>query len=685
MEIIAIQGNFGNLSGKKIAFSGGLCHSVLPNGWGKSTLCAFLRVMLYGLNTAKRDTTAALSDKTHYLPQDGRPMYGRMTVRYGGREIVVSRSTGRGGLMQEFDAYYADTGEKCAFLNAKNCGEQLLGMGEDAFLSSAFIDGTELQRPSEELRERMLSMAQAGDTRGRAAEALRTLDRWRLDLDSGNGHGELPRIAARLEALGVQDAQLRGLENEIHAQEAQVALLEQEAAAARAVYDGAYRDYAGEMASEEGRLSVLIAESERMVGQLDAQTPREAVIRCAAEALYGYQGAVRLEREKREALPHGVSRYEDALQQLEQERRKDEIARNEAGKPHIRWWALLVALFFAISSAATILFHIEWGRFTAYASPALSALAVISVVLAFAGSVPKPQPSARDFDAEREKLLRARAEDEAAQSTAASVLRDAFDGLMAAAREIEPAVTSIEQAERAVLRAQENLQALRREESVLQELLLRQKKLLPRDREIGDAKQAADRARSTMEEARTRLEAGRQALSRLQGCAQASGGASLRAEREVLLRQKSGAETRQAAVYAAADAVREEHAALSARVSPLIAQKTQEYMDFMTGGMYTEVKLDTALNARCAGADGLLLDGLRLSAGTRDQLYLALRLAVCEVLRGEGEPAPLILDDPFVTFDDKRAARAIALLRRLAAERQIIVLTCRAVGQKEGT
>ncbi|MGE4548037.1 MAG: ATP-binding protein [Intestinibacillus sp.] len=585
MEIVAIQGNFGNLSGKKFTFSGGLCHSVLPNGWGKSTLCAFLRVMLYGLNTAKRDTAAALSDKTHYLPQDGKPMYGRMTVRYGGREIVVTRSTGKGGPMQEFDAFYVDTGEKCAFLNAKNCGEQLLGMGEDAFLSSAFIDGAELQRPSEELRERMLSMAQAGDTRGRAVEALRTLDRWRLDLDSGNGHGELPRIAARLSALDGQAAQLQGLEAEIRAQEEQVAVLEQEAAAARAAYDKAYRDYAGEMASEEGRLSVLIAESERMVGQLDAQTPPETVIRRAAEALYGYQGAVRLEREKREALPQGVTRHEEALERLERERREDEIARNEAGRPRIRWWALLMALLFAIASAATILFHIEWGRFTAYAAPALSALAVISVVLAFAGSVPKPQPPARDFAAEREKLLRARAEDEAAQSTAASVLRDAFDELMAAARAIDPDARSIEQAEQAVLRAQENLQALRREESALQELLLRQKKLLPRDLSIGNAKQAADRARSAMEDARVRLEAGRQALSRLQGRAQASGGGALRAEQEALLRQKAGAEMRQAAVRSATDAVREEHALLSARVSPLIAQKTRDYLNNMTDGM----------------------------------------------------------------------------------------------------
>lgn len=685
MKIVSIQGNFGNLGGKKFEFGDGLCHSVLPNGWGKTTLCAFLRVMLYGLNTARRDTAAALSDKTHYAPQDGKAMYGRLAVRHGGRDIVITRATGKGGPMQDFDAFYADTGEKCAFLNAKNCGETLLGMGEGAFQSSAFIDGAELQRPSEELREKMLSIAQAGDTQGRAAAALRTLDRWRLDLNSGNGHGELPRITARLAELDGLEAQLRVLEAEMQVQEEQNAALGQEAAAAREAYDRAYRGYAGEMASEEGRLAVLVGESQRMVRQLEAQTPPEPLIRRAAEALYGYEGAVHLEREKREALPQGANRYEEALEALERERRADEIARNEAGKPHIRWWALVMALLFAVASAATILFHIDWGAYTAYASPVLSGLAVLSVILAFAGSVPRPQPAARDFDAERETLLRARAEDESQQSTAASVLQDAYDELMQAAQAIYPGVTTIEQAAQSVRQAQDNLQALRREEAALQELLLQQKKLLPREREGGDAKQAVSQARAAMEEAQARLEAGQRALSRMQGRAQAAGlPGQLRAEREALERSRAAAAARYTAVQAAAEAVREEHAAISARVSPLIARKTQEYMQFMTDGAYTEVQLDTALNARCAGEDGLLLDGLRLSAGTRDQLYLALRLAACEVLQDGGEPVPLILDDPFVTFDDQRTARAMALLRQLAAGRQVIVLTCRTVGRKEG-
>lgn len=684
MKIISIQGHFGNLGGKKFEFGEGICHSVLPNGWGKSTLCAFLRVMLFGLNTARRDTASALSDKTQYVPLDGKPMYGRLTVRYKGREIVIIRSTGKGGPMQEFDAFYADTGEKCTFLHAKNCGETLLGMGEDAFLSSAFIDGADLQRPSEELQEKMLSMAQAGDTQGRAAQALRTLERWRLDLNSGNGHGELPRLAARQAELDALAAQAGGLAAEMAAQEQRNAALAQRAAQTRAAYDKAYRSYAGEMASEEGRLSVLIAESQRMVRQLDAQTPAEPLIRHAAEALYGYEGAVHLEREKREALPQGKNRYEDALEQLDHEQRSEEIARNEAGRPRIRWWALILALLFAIASAATILFNVDWGEYTPYAAPALSALAVFSIILAFAGSVSRPQPSKRDYAGERERLLRARAEEEAQQSTAAAVLQDAYDELMRAAGALGAQVSSIEQAERVVRQAQDNLQALRREEAAMQELLLQQKKLMPRDQEVETARREVEQARAAMDEAQKQLEAGEKALSRMQGQAQAGGAtADIEAEREALQQQQADAEARYAAVQAAIAAIKEEHAALTARISPQIAQQTAEYMAFMTEGAYTEVQLDTALNARCAAEDGILLDGLRLSAGTRDQLYLALRLAACRVLQftgdDEGETVPLILDDPFVTFDDKRTARAMALLRRIAADRQVIVLTCRTV------
>ena len=64
-----------------------------------------------------------------------------------------------------------------------------------------------------------------------------------------------------------------------------------------------------------------------------------------------------------------------------------------------------------------------------------------------------------------------------------------------------------------------------------------------------------------------------------------------------------------------------------------------------------------------------------MSCGTSDQMYLALRLAMSRRLLPPD--APLILDDALVNFDDARAAAALALLRREAGTRQIILFTCR--------
>ena len=67
---------------------------------------------------------------------------------------------------------------------------------------------------------------------------------------------------------------------------------------------------------------------------------------------------------------------------------------------------------------------------------------------------------------------------------------------------------------------------------------------------------------------------------------------------------------------------------------------------------------------------------LTLSQGTADQLYLAVRLAVCELVLPAEEPCPLVLDDALANFDDGRCALALEALARLGEERQILLFTC---------
>jgi uncharacterized protein YhaN len=66
-----------------------------------------------------------------------------------------------------------------------------------------------------------------------------------------------------------------------------------------------------------------------------------------------------------------------------------------------------------------------------------------------------------------------------------------------------------------------------------------------------------------------------------------------------------------------------------------------------------------------------------LSRGTREQLLLAVRLAVVRELARQGISLPVILDDVIVNFDEERASATVALLLELAAQgQQVLFFTC---------
>ncbi len=65
-----------------------------------------------------------------------------------------------------------------------------------------------------------------------------------------------------------------------------------------------------------------------------------------------------------------------------------------------------------------------------------------------------------------------------------------------------------------------------------------------------------------------------------------------------------------------------------------------------------------------------------LSQGAADQLYLAVRLAICQLVLPPEKHVPLILDDVFASFDDQRLAAALEWLLQESQNRQILLFTC---------
>lgn len=91
---------------------------------------------------------------------------------------------------------------------------------------------------------------------------------------------------------------------------------------------------------------------------------------------------------------------------------------------------------------------------------------------------------------------------------------------------------------------------------------------------------------------------------------------------------------------------------------------------------YEEVKIDEQLKIHIVNPDGSGLIGIdKLSGGTMDQIYLALRFGIGDIMKISGK-LPFILDDPFVQYDYSRKSEALHYLCTLSKGHQVLLLTC---------
>ncbi|MEJ9165194.1 ATP-binding protein, partial [Paenibacillus graminis] len=109
---------------------------------------------------------------------------------------------------------------------------------------------------------------------------------------------------------------------------------------------------------------------------------------------------------------------------------------------------------------------------------------------------------------------------------------------------------------------------------------------------------------------------------------------------------------------------------------PQVLLLASEYFAKLTEGEYRRVVMTLGNKELKAEHKNLgLLDSGLLSRGTAEQLYLAIRLALAETMSRQAN-LPLLFDDLFVNFDERRLHAALALLGELSANRQIIMMTC---------
>ena len=154
----------------------------------------------------------------------------------------------------------------------------------------------------------------------------------------------------------------------------------------------------------------------------------------------------------------------------------------------------------------------------------------------------------------------------------------------------------------------------------------------------------------------------------------------IRSELSSMEDEREELKTECAALDMAIETLKAADTEMQLRFSPELSRLASEYMAEMTGGRWNGVTLNRDFTAAAKAEDGAVAhEAEYLSLGTLDLMYLAVRLAVCELALPEGESCPLIIDDALVNMDAERTAQAMNLLRKLAEKRQVILFTCRSL------
>ena len=193
-----------------------------------------------------------------------------------------------------------------------------------------------------------------------------------------------------------------------------------------------------------------------------------------------------------------------------------------------------------------------------------------------------------------------------------------------------------------------------------------------------------EQAQAGFQEAERRLNQYHNELSMAMGYSSAKGGAeAIQAELESIDQQLEHYHLDYDALGIALEALEEADAEMRNRFSPELNRRAGIYLSQLTGGRYAKVRLNREMEAGAEERDGVATrDVISLSRGTADQLWLAVRLAVCDLALPQDEPCPLVLDEALVNFDDHRLTPALELLGQLSQRRQILLFTCQSREQR---
>ena len=632
MRINKLTASFGKLQNETLRFHDWLNVIYAPNECGKSTWCAFIRAMLYGVDSSERSRSGYLPDKLKYVPWSGAPMEGTMELTADRCDITLTRSTrSKNAPMREFTATYTGTSVPAENMNGSNAGELLTGVTKDVFRRSAFIEqGNVGVTGSPELEKRIAAIVSTGEEQTSYSEADERLRAWQRKR-RWNRRGYLPDLEGKMDdakqLLQEMDGSLEELERldeELKARQQDAQRMEQAVIEAR---KRQRREALNRLNRGRTELNASGEAYDRAIGELSQRR-----------------------QELRESSFGGRS-----LPEVEKEVRRDLEQLRELGDPKLPGIKMLPALLCFLAAVACAALYSSLNLMPLLIGAGLLCLAAVVLLLHYGRMRQKVQKAQE----QRRKILK----------KYKAVSPSEIGGAMAKFRALHNAVLAAEQQEQETRSAYE---AYSRQQNDLEENAIAELDFSSGSSEAARLSRSLAATRSQVEEISSKM-------AMIRGRMSAIGDPLVLASSLTCMQEEyDKIQGEYEAINLALEALRDADREIQTRFSPELGRVAARYMSAVTGGRYEDVLLNRDFSARTrTKGDAVARDAEYLSAGTLDLMYLAVRLAVCELALPEGEPCPLILDDALVNLDETRFKQAIELLKQISRKRQVILFSCR--------
>ena len=723
---------FGKFSNQNFTFSD-LTVIKEDNGWGKTTLAAFIRCMLFGME-AGRGKAVEENDRVHYEPWQGGTYGGTLTFLCARGQYRVERIFGKTP-MQDVARVYDKNNMQCFDFGerAEHLGEMLFGVNADSYRRSVYIPQGEIATGgiSDDIKTRLLALLSNGGngetSAERALQKLEDADR-KLRAKRRPAKGKLDEIDERLEEI----ARLRGDAdgNVLRAKQlrAQAAQAEQELLycnqelekiekqvelSSRRNELTAAKDMQSRLAVAKEELSDLRA----FFKDAEPSTLNVDGLQAAVDELYQWKERLRvLERQiavpvsgEAEEIRAKITACEKTLESY------DEILSKQGGKkrrekgkkivPKVtrrKRWLLILSVALAMVGAALANTMIEFGL-------SLLGVGALGMVIGFFSILPR-----------YEKLPKASKEDRRAQDEVARLYDETYAELtqlkkrlatLTGGGDVEP-ITDRAAAEQEYAALQSKIPP--KEQSVekflrnfafdeiydyrsaLRELRDKIRRYLVCEKDVcdyegrlrgysaeefsaldaetvGDVSSLKAKRQAWSEKKDELLNTKSDCLTRAENLERQFDKAALVAEADVLQEEKARLEKRHRAVLAAREILLKAKENMAARYLDPVERGCRYYLEILGGADQLRFAADGTPVYEERGAFRSL--GY-YSVGSKELVGICMRIALADAVFKKELPV-LILDDPFVNLDDMRTERAKALVKELSKRYQIVYLTCK--------